>query len=507
MEAKAVNKTIADIARGKSLTCIAAAFAALAAAQMAQAETCCQSETVGGNEETPCIITDTANLDGAVDPEIDLCLSVSEETDGESERPVSVGGKVWVGVAGDGKLSSAANWLDNTAPSTGDVLDFSRVNAAVSLDADLGKTVPATLLFGTNLVTISSGSLTVNTLTNASMLAIGAGASLEVVGDIVAKPLAWGEEEDFLYSNEGSVVVHGNAVGIAIGSCSVYEYKTGDANTKPMQVGGIRYDAGIHSLYFHINSAGSYYTQDSGTWVVGGNGIGFASGREHSVTHYYTQYGGSVVLRSSADWTLANSMKKNADKGEIMMSGKGSVTFDTSDYGDSTVPRTITLQGRLYANDIGMSHPAFVVDGCGTVVVDTADMSSVRGIEESLKHTFVNNSILQVKSGSTLKVNDGKKIAGANGRIALEAGATLAFASSGIADFAERIEPSVALPAEGTAKMRIGGPRLEPGDYTILSNVTGTSDHVSLDANSPALVGGRIGSLAVDGGKLVLTIR
>ena len=132
-------------------------------------------------------------------------------------------GKVWVGIAGDGKLSTAENWLGNTVPANGDVLNFSMANTAVSLDADLGEVVPATILFGTKPVTIANGKLTVNTLTNANTLAVGAGASLEVDGDIVAKPSTWGGEAHFLYSNEGSVIVHGNAVGIATGTASVYE--------------------------------------------------------------------------------------------------------------------------------------------------------------------------------------------------------------------------------------------------------------------------------------------
>ena len=329
----------------------------------------------------------------------------------------------------------------------------------------------------------------------------------------MARPSSYNGTAYLLYSNEGSVIVHGNAVGIAVATGSVYEYATGDSNTKPMQVGGIRYEAGGNTLYFHINSANSYYNQGSGSWVIGSNGIGFTSGRENACTRFYTQYGGSVMLHSSADWTLANAMKNNANQGDIMMSGNGAITFDTSDYTNRTVRRTITLEGRLYANNVGMSHSAFIIDGCGTVVVDTADMSDVTGIDEHLKHTCISNSILQVKSGATLQVNAEKKITGVNGRIALDAGATLALVSGGTDDFTTRIEPAVALPTEGVATIRIDGARLKTGAHEIAAVASGTIANVAIDGKSAALAD-RKASLRVVGAtengkvvtKLVLNI-
>jgi hypothetical protein len=183
-----------------------------------------------------------------------------------------------------------------------------------------------------------------------------------------------------------------------------------------------------------------------------------------------------------------------------MVSGSGAsaITFDTSDYTNRTVRRTITLEGRLYANSLGMDHSAFIIDGCGTVVVDTADMSDVTGIDEHLKHTCISNSILQVKSGATLQVNAEKKITGANGRIALDDGATLTLVSNGTDDFTTRIEPAVWLPTEGVATIRIDGVRLCSGNHVIATvGNEATFANVELDGNSAALAG-RKASLSVD---------
>ena len=406
----------------------------------------------------------------------------------------------------DGNLSAAGNWLDGTVPTggTGDAQIFC-TSAATLTVGDTFAPSTITVPDASAVVTLGAGALHVNTLTNASKLAIGAGASLEVDGDIVAKPSGYGKTAYFLDSNEGSVIVHGNAVGIGVSSVNVYEYATGGANTMPMQVGGIRYEAGGNTLYFHINSANSYYNQGPGSWVIGGNGIGFTSGREHAVTHFFTQYGGSVMFHSSADWTLANSMKNNANQGDMLVNVSGDITFDTSDYSDPTVSRTVTLEGRLYANNVGMGHSAFIIDGCGTVVVDTADMSGVTGIDESLKHTCISNSILQVKSGATLKVNAGKKITGANGRITLDAGATLALAANS-KDFTPCVEPSLTLPETGTATIRIDGARLKSGDQVIATIASGTTANVTLDPASTAL-DDRKGTLRVEDGNLILNIQ
>ena len=415
---------------------------------------------------------------------------------------VSGDGKVWVGIAGDRKLSTAENWLGNTAPSNGDILNFSRATAAVSLDADLGEVVPATMLFGTKIITITNGTLTVNTLTNATKLAIGAGASLEVDGDIVAKAIDYRGSMTFLNSNKGTVIVHGNAVGTSTTSASVFEYADVSEANNPMQVGGIRYINAGSATYFHLDTNKAYRNDGPGDWVIGENGIGYTSG----ATGYYAEWYGHVKLYSSTNWTLQSSMNSGLSA-ELSISLHASMTFNTSDYIDPTIPRTITLKGRLRSGtDYNDSTAGFFIEGCGKVVIDTEDMSAL-SMDEDKKHTYFDNSQLTVRSGATLQINAGKKILGTTGRIALEAGATLALVSSGTADFAERIEPALKLPTEGAANIRIDGQRLKSGDYTILSNVTaGAAANVNLDMRGTALAGRKRASLAVEGSNLVLNI-
>lgn len=407
----------------------------------------------------------------------------------------------WTG-AKDNNLSDSANWSDGNVP-TGNANIYCPVATTLTVG---GTFAPSTITIPDDsaVVTIGAGALHVNTLTNASKLAIGAGASLEVDGDLVAIP-AYRKNRTILFSNEGTVVVHGNVIGVGNGNeGKIYEYQTVSANTEPIRTSGLVYEGHGHRTYFHPRGIDSGAT---GKWVIGGAGLSFNGLGSVNYNCFWAESNADITFGSSANWTLKNSMGNNAYEGDLKVVGGASVTLDTSDYSVSNVRHKITLEGRIYAYNVGMSKSACIIDGCGTVVVDTADMSSVTGIAEPQKHTCISNSILQVKSGATLQVNAGKKITGANGRIALDAGATLALVSGGTDDFTTRIEPAVTLPTEGVATIRIDGARLRGGDHTILSNVTaGTTANVNLDMASAALDGRKGASLAVNGSNLVLTI-
>ena len=408
-------------------------------------------------------------------------------------------GNVWTG-AKDNNLSDSANWLGGNVPTSGNAEIYCPVATTLTV-GDTFSPDTITIPDASSVVTIGAGDLHVNTLTNASKLAIGAGASLEVDGDLVTIPY-YRVSRTILYSNDGTVVVHGKVIGVDNGNeGKIYEYQTTSANTKPIRTSGLVYEGHKNRMYFHPGGSASGAI---GKWVIGKDGLSF-NGLGSVDYSCFWAYNAEITFGSSANWTLENSMGNSTSYGDLKVSNGASVTLDTSDYSNPTVPRTITLEGRLCALNIGMSKSACVIDGCGTVIVDTKDMSSVTGIADPLKHTCITNSILQVKSGATLQVNAGKKITGANGRIALDAGATLALVSGGTDDFVTRIEPAVTLPTDGVATIRIDGERLRGGDHTIATVASGTTANVTLDPASTAL-DGRKGSLRVDGSNLVLNI-
>lgn len=421
----------------------------------------------------------------------------------DSPRPANA--KVWVGMAGNGNMNDGDNWLDGAAPAAGALLDFTEVSSATTLNANFGDgRVFSTAVFGEGVVTVGTGTLNVSTLTNATKLAVASGAKLAVEGDLVAMPVAESDTKTFLYSNEGTVTVGGKALAYSkYDNASVYEYEEVSDNTQPIKANGLAYncDGSPAKLYFHLSAK----DHKAGAWVVGADGMTFQSSRQAWYSTFYTEKSGSVVLNSAADWVLANSGKNSSYRGDIWINKNGSVTLNTSDYSDNSVARTVTLNGRIFADNV-TSGSAVVIDGCGTVVVNTTGSNS--GLGEDLQHTCLSNSVMQVNSGATLKINAGKKITG-DGTVSLAAGTTLALDSSalgaiGDTEFTPCI-PSLALPATGTATLCIDGAKLRAGDYVLLDSVPENYENLTVDRTATA-IDGRKASVVEKDGKLVLNI-
>ena len=406
-------------------------------------------------------------------------------------------GSFWIGGSGD--LAVAANWSDGVIPTVCPTIKWV---SPITL-TNGGAFTPETFIIPEDSAVVTlAGALTVNTLTNATKLAVSSTGSLTVTGELVAMPEEDSKTKVFLYSNEGTVIVGGNARAYCrVSGSATYQYETVSENTQPIQANGIAYDCGGSGQLWIRLSAKS---NKNGKWVVGPGGITYPTNRNANYSCFYVESGGTATIHSSADWTLNNTGKANSTHGDIWINRNGTVTIDTSDYSDNSVPRTITLKGRIVAESVGMSKTAVVIDGCGTVVVNTTGSST--SLIPDLQHTCMSNSILQVNSGATLQINAGKKITGSGGRISLESGATLALpAASRDEDFSTRIDPSVTLPAEGTATLKIDGTRLRSGDYTLFNSVpTGYAEHLTVTGTA---IDGRQTVLKDDGTSLILTIQ
>ena len=394
----------------------------------------------------------------------------------------------------DGSLSDAANWSDGAVPTSGNPVIFCTQGAHLSVGATF-RADTITIPSFSEIVTIVEGKLQVNTLTNASKLAIAEGAKLMVENDIVVSA----NNGVFLYGNEGTVTVGGKARAYhpVSGTLNTYQYQTVTVSTKPICARGIAYDNSGSGLYMRISSAGS----KAGMWVVGEDGLSFTAGRAANYTTFIAQYA-NVTLHSSANWALDNSGINSTIKGDLCTwgNGGGSITINTSDYNEPdnlSKRHTVTLKGRLNADN------NVTIAGCGTVVVDTT--GSHGSLTETEQNTFIaSGKVLAVTDTATLKVNAGKKILG-DGTISLGAGTTLAFESAGSSFATPDIVP-VALPAEGKAIIRIDGTRMKSGDHVLATIASGSTENVIHDPESAA-IDGRRASLRVENGKLILTVQ
>ena len=200
--------------------------------------------------------------------------------------------------------------------------------------------------------------------------------------------------------------------------------------------------------------------------------------------------GGDVTLSSQADWSIGTSGNANSFA-DIYIDGK-TLTIDTKDYDDNTVPRTVTLNGRVYAPST--SGTSLSITGNGTFKVATSVTSG------NLKYTCISNTVA-VADTATLQLDEGASYQIAN--VSLAAGTTLALPNSTAGSFVTRSIESMTLPASGTVNLVIDGPVLPYGDYTILSCVP---DNYRNFAVSGTALGGHPVRLSVDGSSLKLTI-
>ena len=415
-------------------------------------------------------------------PESTFAIGADEKSIEITYVPPS--GTYWTGAAGDNNLSTAGNWSNNTVPTSGNVLIASPSSIAVTAGATFAPDT-ITIPDGSAVITLTD-CLTLNALTNAQRLAVASGASLTVTGDLYADG-----QSTFLFSNEGAVTVG----RVAANSTTTKQYELVTHDTQPIRTGGFLSDRRTGRVFFRLDSNPS-----AGSWIVGEDGFAFNNPEARWNSCFYAQ-ATLVTLYSYANWTLPNSGMNNTTDGDLWVASNtgSSLTIDTTDYDDKTTPHTITLNGRIFAQN------PVTIKGRGTVVVNTTGSNA--SLPEDLKHTCITNgTTLAVADTATLQINAGKKITG-NGTISLAAGTTLALeAGSRDEDFSIRIAPSVTLPATGTATLRIDGTKLKGGDHTVLSGVAAdAAAHITLDPASTALAG-RDATLKVENGQLMLSI-
>ena len=407
------------------------------------------------------------------------------------------GTAVWKSNAG-GDITEPTNWVGDAVPVAGDTLDFS---AITSTGKELTGTFSDDRIFagatfalsGNNSVSLS-GSLHFQNLTNASQLAIAAGGSLTVEGNLVWQRSTAKSESNIgrlLQSNAGTVMVKGIARCNSTGANCTGCYQTRSASTAPLRVGGLDYYAGGYTIGFYLPSYGSTSGRAASKWIVGSDGMAFSAGGSSSdAKNCYVVAGADSTLSSQADWAIGTSGNNNSIA-DIYIDGKR-LTVDTKDYDDNAVSRTVTLDGRIYAPST--SGTSLSITGNGTFKVATSVTSG------KLKYTCISNTVA-VADTATLQLDEGASYQIAN--VSLAAGTTLALPASTTTPV-ERTLPSLTLPADGTAAIRIDGPALGYGEYDLLSSVPeGYEEHLSVEGSA---LGGKSGRLASVGGKLKLRI-
>lgn len=229
---------------------------------------------------------------------------------------------------------------------------------------------------------------------------------------------------------------------------------------------------------------------------------------------------GTSEFGAYADWEIGCDTVGVAAGGPVMYRQGGTkasnLTFDTSDYYDPSIGRTITLKGPIgdynYDNQVANAPLNITVAGVGTLAFDYANnnydelFSSGLTVKDSATVSVV-PGISPGAGAVTLSDNATLKVAGSGtvalgGNLTLGANAALAF------NFTEKgTAPVLSIPAGSTLPATVNvkvsaadGLRLRSGTYTLTSGYDFTGKTINLV--DPA---GLVASLAVDGnGNIVL---
>ena len=169
-------------------------------------------------------------------------------------------GKAWTGLAGDGKMSTGGNWYGGEAPVDGDELYFTSVREATEILADIpGSPKFGDVLMGEGVITFS-GTLAALSFSDTSKIAVAAGATVSLDGDIALDTTS--EAAYIVDKVDGEFIVGGRIYGM--GSKDVNP--TRNASTGIIVAGGISNDQA--NWVFRLAS-----DNQTMRWAIGQRGI------------------------------------------------------------------------------------------------------------------------------------------------------------------------------------------------------------------------------------------
>ena len=450
----------------------------------------------------------------------------------------------WTGAANDGNLSNAANW-NGEVPTSGNAVIFCATNSTLT-KGDVFAPQSITFLGGSAAVTINGEFSGITQIANNSSSKVEFKGSVAFQGDVdvvqnsgvvkftggvTGEKLAhktdihgtytFSQTEDlteianttvksdgvynlpnatfFKHNGDFHVEAGGKAVVMNAKISSDYGCKLLGVLDGVFVVTKQFMVTGNNTHYMCNSGAGTFIVNElrpiqNGKIVPGAKTIMGPDGIIRGAGYVRVQNNGSHEFGSYADWTMYyNAKGENTGSGKFAFYKHNSttwsyLTFDTTDYYDRTIGRTITCEAPIGAETVASAEKfAVTVKGKGTFV---------------FANTFNGNIFsggLTVQDTATVEVKANAKPG--KGTITLGAGTTLALTSN-----SREVTPlanTLKLPTEGTAKLRIDGKRLRSGEHAIAAVDSGAN--IILDSASTA-IGVRKSMLKVEDGKLYLAV-
>lgn len=472
--------------------------------------------------------------------------------------PGAVLDNYWTGAANDGDLSNADNWSGGSVPQSGNAYIFCTTNSTLTKG---GTFAPSHITFigGSAAATINEDFSGIAQIANNSAGIVEFMGAVEFSGNVDVMQLpgvvkftggatgvkltrAMDIHGTYTFSQTGDFT---EITGTTVKSDGIYKLPNGTffKHNKDFHVeaGGktvvknakISHDNGKTLLgtfngLFVVTDQFSVQGSKNGTHYMRSNGSGTFVVNELRVTSDgiivpadKTIMGAGGIIRgagwvrvvnsgshefgSYADWTMCYDKKgANTSTGlpvfykHSSASSWSYLTFDTTDYYDGDIGRTITCEAPIAAeNAASAAKLSVTVKGKGTFV-----FANTHDDKNATEKIFSGGLVVQDTATVEVKA-DAKPGTGA---ITLNAGTTLALVYSSGGNGSPLLANKLNLPTEGAATIRIDGKRLGSGDYEITTIGSGAIGNVALDLDSAAL-DGRKASLRVEDGKLFLNIK
>ena len=313
----------------------------------------------------------------------------------ETPQPPAPGGVhgKWLGGNGGNRFSVAANWDDGEVPEAGDALDFSSVTSATTIEADVNAAFDAVTM-GTGVVTFT-GNLTATSFSDTSKIAVGANATVTLVGDLTYTTTGGGwmlNRLDGMLVVTGKIIVSGTAdmkLAQTVGSSGVAVVK------------GLVSNGGT-SWTFRLNRSNS---GDTARWVIGEDGLSGGSGFWMLAA---SSSSSAILQPNTNDFTIADWVGARSGP---------SLTVNTTGWGDGV--------GHVVTATKGFIREGVVtVAGAGTLV---CDYDASAGAYGQTAHSVSFN----VKDTATMSLAAGSKIG--TGGVTVNSGAALSLSGTGTA--------------------------------------------------------------------------
>ena len=369
-----------------------------------------------------------------------------------------VSGNMWTGLAGDGRISSAANWLNGVPAADADI-DFSSVVSAVTINADLERTF-GTVTMGEGVITFTNAIAATN-FTDTSKISVGADSTVTVVGDL---EISGETSRSIVYTIAagGRFVVTGDIIATEDFSGSdLYPSVTMACPGTFVARGLVNRGTVGRSFRLYNNGNGSHVT-----WVIGDHGISSSGspGATGAAGFWcFNRGNSSATIIADADFTIA-----------AWLTNREKLVLNTT--GQDGAPHTITIGDGTTG----------LLDNDGLLETTGAGKVLFNGVS-----TFSGG--LAVMGTSTVAVNPGCRPG--NGRVHLYEGSTLEVAQAGTVTLAGdlKLDNNTALAFNFT----------ESANPPVLALATGKSDIFTSGASTNIAV--KVSGARPRGGEKILT--